>query len=212
VGSTEIDQSIFLFAAFWLAVASFHGPYGTRFILGLALGSGLTRVAWAGLHFDKWTEAPWSLVDATGGFCVLALPLGFLLVAPYGASPWFAQAYRASAARALAPALAMSRIGCCWVGCCGGLVSGVGFTHSVAGYEVLAWTVLALALRRVSDAQAPGLFLFAFGALRLLLEPLRATPPLGEPGVEIGLIASLWMGVGLISVYLDHRMRVRWSL
>jgi prolipoprotein diacylglyceryltransferase len=85
-------------------------------------------------------------------------------------------------------------------------------THPVAGYEVLAWTVLAFALRRVSDAQAPGLFLFAFGALRLFLEPLRAAPPLGEPGLEIGLVASLWMGVGLISVYLDQRLRGRCSL
>ena len=195
-----------------MAVSSYRGPHGSRFVLALVLGAGLTRVAWAGLHFEKWLEAPWSLVDATGGFCVLALPLGFLLVAPYGTSPWIAQAYRASAARALAPALAVSRIGCCWAGCCGGLVSGVGLTHPVAGYEVLAWAVLTFALRRVSDAQAPGLFLFAFGALRLFLEPLRATPPLGEPGVEVGLIASLWMGAGLISVYLDHRLRVSCSL
>lgn len=211
MGSTEIDQSIFLFAAFWLAVASFRGPEGTRFILGLALGAGLTRVAWVGLHFQKWLEAPWSLVDTTGGFCVLALPLGPLLVAPYGTSPKAAQAYRASAARALAPALAMSRIGCCWVGCCGGLASGTGFTHPVAAYEVLGWTALAFALWRVSDAHAPGLCLFAFGALRLFLEPLRATPPLGEPRVEIGLIASLWMGVGLMSAYLDRRLRARCS-
>ena len=178
--SPGIDQSIFLFAAFWLAVASFRGPYGMRFILGLALGAGLCRVAWAGLHFHEWLEAPWSLVDTTGGFCVLALPLGLLLVAPYGTSPKAAQAYRASAARALAPALAMSRIGCCWLGCCGGLASGIGFTHPVAAYEVLGWTALAFALRRVSDAHALGLCLFTFGALRLFLEPLRATPNLGE--------------------------------
>ena len=100
MASNEIDQSIFLFTAFWMAVSSYRGPHGSRFVLALVLGAGLTRVAWAGLHFEKWLEAPWSLVDATGGFCVLALPLGFLLVAPYGTSPWIAQAYRASAARA----------------------------------------------------------------------------------------------------------------
>ncbi|MEE3328180.1 MAG: hypothetical protein VX252_12660 [Myxococcota bacterium] len=205
VWPTGIDLSFFQGAAFWVAVFFFRGRFGTRFIVGLVLGAMLTRLAWAGLHFSVWLEAPWSLIDQSGGFCVLALPLGPLLVAPCFSAPAAAQAYRASAARALVPALAFARVGCVWLGCCEGRAFMLGLAHPVAAYEGFFWLGVFFVLRKVSDRKAPGLWLVAFGALRLCLEPLRATPALGEPEVEVAWLASFWLGVGLWTLYFDGR-------
>ena len=200
-----LDPWFFPAAAFWWAVLSFGGPSKIRFWMGLALGGVLARLLWAGLHFPLWFEAPWSLIDRTGGFCVLALPLGPFLLAPCRSTSAAARSYRAHAARALIPALALARMGCVWLGCCGGRVEIHGWTHPVALYEAVFWLGLACVMPRIPDRQAPGLWLFAFGAVRLLLEPLRAAPPLGPPELRVGWIALAWLSMGLVMLVFDGR-------
>lgn len=204
--SLALEPSFFHGAAFWVAWTLFPVDSRLRFMIGLTLGALLTRVAWAGLHFSLWLEAPWSLMDRSGGFSVLALPVGLLLVAPYLSAPGGGQAYRAAAARAVVPALAVARLGCVWWGCCGGRVSALGLAHPVAVYEVIFWFGLGLLLRRIPDSQAPGLWLVAFGAIRLGLEPLRSAPPLGPPEVDVSVLAGIWLGLGLLTLYFDRRV------
>ena len=50
---------------------------------------------------------------------------------------------------------------------------------------------------RLSDRWAIPVVLAGFGLIRLGVEPMRATPPLGEPVVPIVAIAAVWVGLGI---------------
>ena len=199
-----LEPSFFHAAAFWLALAFFSGPFRTRFVVGLLLGGALTRVAWAGFHFSLWLEAPWSLIDRSGGFSILGLPLGPLLVTPFLSAPGAGQVYRAAVTRALAPALAVARLGCVVSGCCGGRVGAGGLAHPVAIYETVFWIGFGFMVHRVSDTKAAGLGCVALGGIRLALEPLRSEPPLGPPDVDVSGVAALWILLGVAALCFDH--------
>lgn len=204
-GAPQNFQPFLQFAAFWCSVMLFSGPRPVRFLWGLVLGAGCARLGWAVFHTSAWLTSPWSVVDATGGFTILAVPLGPLLLTPGGVSTRPGLAYRAAVARALTPAFALSRLGCWMVGCCGGKPISEVASHPVALYEIVGWLLLAAGLRRVPVSWVPGVWLMAFGGLRLLLEPLRAVPPLGEPEVEAVWIAGAWMLLGAATWRVDAR-------
>lgn len=189
-------QPCIQFGAFWLAIVRFHGPGGGRFAIGLALGAGFARLGWVLLHGRDWLDFPSTLWDGSGGFTVLGVPLGPLLLTPRGASVQRGLTYRISVARALTPAFALSRLGCVVMGCCGGGRMLEVVTHPVAVYEIIAWLVLSRLLDRMPGDRVSGSWLLAFGGVRLLLEPLRASPSLGEPEIDVAWFAGAWMLLG----------------
>lgn len=205
--AAEHTQLFFQFAAFWWAVWSFQGPHSFRFLMGLALGAGCARLGWAALHASAWFEAPRSVLEAGGGFTLLAVPLGPLLLTPRRGAPQSGLAFRAATARALTPAFALSRLGCWGVGCCTGTPLSEAATHPVALYEVIGWLCLSAFLRSASACHVPGLWLVGFGALRVLLEPFRTLPPLGEPEIDVVWIAVAWMGAGGLTWWFDTQAR-----
>jgi phosphatidylglycerol:prolipoprotein diacylglycerol transferase len=116
---------------------------------------------------------------------------------------------------------AIGRIGCYFAGCCHGRPP-----HPVQLYESAGLALIAFACRRVltrveSGAMAHGsafrLYLFLYGTLRLLLDPLRAD---GRPERVLGLshqqgIALLLIAVALIWPWLSavsrSTNRERWQ-
>ncbi|MAI78067.1 MAG: hypothetical protein CL917_03935 [Deltaproteobacteria bacterium] len=199
-GAFEFTQTFFLSFSFWLAVWSFRGDAGGRFVLGLVLGAIFSRCGWALLHFRVWLQAPLSLWGETGGFTVLALPLGPWLMSLTFPSAAQSVLWRANAVRALLPALALARGGCWWMGCCGGEPFLAGYSHPVAAYEMIGWGILWVVLKRVPDVLASGVFFVGFGAIRWFLHPFRSVPSLGPPEVEITTLALGWIAWGVLSL------------
>ncbi len=178
-------QLLALFGAFWAAVLSYRGDRPVRFVGGLALGAFFAHLGWALLHWPVPGGAR-GLLDPTG-FTVLFLPLGLVLLAP-GAAAW----------RALPRALAVARAGCMAGGCCGGIAAPWGGLHPTPLYEIASLLLLHLGLRRLPDRWVGPAFLAGFGLLRLLVEPWRAPPALGEPWIAAAWIAGCWVAVGLV--------------
>ncbi len=206
-------------AAFWVAVVCFRGAHPLRFIAGLGLGAALARIGWAGLHLDQFAGplgstsfgaglGPLFLIWGAGaGFSLLFVPVGPLCLAPGRPGAGANLAYAAAASRALAPAFAVARLGCVWAGCCGGRrVAELGAhfsaqtsaTYPTAAWELAGWGVVACLLAQAPTRWAPGLFLIAFGGLRLAMEPWRAPPPLGAPLLDPRWIAGAWLVCGLV--------------
>jgi prolipoprotein diacylglyceryltransferase len=97
----------------------------------------------------------------------------------------------------------VAKIGCLTVGCCGGIpVNEISASslrrHPTALYELAGFVLLDAALRGRSDAWVAPVFGFGFGAIRLVVEPLRATPPLGEPAIPALLLAGAWLVASLL--------------
>lgn len=170
--------------AFWIAVVLYAAERGhLRFILGLGLGALLAHLGWGLLHLPESIENPAWLLEP-GAATVLFVPLGVLLLAPWR--------------EALAPlplALAAARAGCLPFDCC--------YEPGWRGaLEIAALVSLHFVIR-----QRPATTAFAvcagLGALRLLLEPMRApTPPLA---LQPWMLASLWVvGGALIGARLQH--------
>jgi hypothetical protein len=165
-------------AAFWTALSLYarrRGPRPARFACALALGAAFAHGGWLLLHATATWPAlrarPGLLLDPSLGYCVLFLPLGPLLL------------QRSPAAFASLPlALAVARLGCLAAGCCQG----------ARLYEIAGFLALHVAVAR-AHAPAVPIVLGGIGALRLLLDPLRAAPPLGAPLVPAAAIAAAWM-------------------
>ncbi len=201
-------------AAFWVAVLTYRGEFPLRFVLGLGLGALLARLGWGLLHWPQlfpfvWPPAgglegvrsllQWFLPGS--GFSLLFVPLGPLLVVPWRRGIGVCTRFGAAAGRSLAPAFAVARLGCVLAGCCPGLPmdAAVGGRplYPTTLFELLGWGLTSLLVARVPDHRVPGLLLLAFGGLRLITEPWRAPPPLGDPVIDPGWIAVAWFAAGL---------------
>jgi prolipoprotein diacylglyceryltransferase len=212
-------QPWILCAAFWLAVWGGRRA-GPRLLAGLALGGLLAHAGWLLLHLDRWMAAIAELpgaglpllvrgaLDPLRGHSLLFLPLGLLVVmrAP-GMRCGATSVQMAAAFRALVPALAVARVGCLTSGCCHGLPTDLpwamplagegGRVHPVPLYEILCWLLLAAALGRLPERLVAPFFMIGFGATRLIVEPWRAPPPLGEPWIPVQLVAAIWVAAGI---------------
>jgi membrane protease YdiL (CAAX protease family) len=190
-----LAHAAFACAALWTALRLYRGPRPLRFAAGLALGALLSHLGWAALYADAGAMQAAVLADLAAGHCVLFLPLGPLLLAR-GAASW----------RALPLALAVARLGCLAAGCCGGVEAPWG-RHPAPIYEGALALGLHFTLRAAPAARAGALFALGFGLARLLVEPLRAPPPLGEPLVHPAALAGLWLAAGALALAAAARPR-----
>lgn len=207
--SGALLQAAALAAAFCVAFALARRDPGARrtparLAAGLALGAGFAHLGWAALHPGAVRAAPAALLDPTRGYCVLFVPLGVLCAAPLRGRA--RTAHLAASFGALPAALAVARLGCLAAGCCLGTPSAQpwsvpdghgGRAHPVAAYDALGSAALHLALRPARGPLRGGLALAGLGGLRLLQEPLRASPPLGAPAIAPGWLAACWLAAGL---------------
>lgn len=182
-------------AAFWTALLLYsrraRPARPIRFACALVLGAALAHAGWLLLHLPALAPAlrarPQLALDPLVGFCVLFVPLGPLLLER--SAPAFAS---------LPFAFAVARLGCLAAGCCAGLPTRPGSSagqHPVALYEIAGWLALGVAVSRADARCVAPLVLAGFGALRLLLDPLRSIPALGAPVVPPLALAGAWGGV-----------------
>ena len=183
--------------AFWMAIFVYlrrggEAESGSRFVAGLALAGASAHLGWAFLHLDDVMAHPRALLNPAVGHSVLFAPLGILALAPGRRAP--RERYLAAALGCLPQAFAVARLGCLACGCCHGIQAVFGADATplceIAGLLALAgWT------RRLPAAWVGPATLSGFGSIRLLTEPFRAPPPLGEP-----LIAPTALGIGWIAI------------
>jgi hypothetical protein len=191
--SLALLQPVAWSAAFWTALSLYArrgGPRPARFAYALVLGAAFAHGGWLLLHAPQTWPAlrarPDLLLDPSLGFCVLFLPLGPLLLE---LSP--------AAFASLPLALAVARIGCLAAGCCDG----------ARLYEIVGLLALHAAVGS-ARAHAVPIVLGGIGALRLLLDPLRAAPPLGAPLVPAAAIAAAWMLVAAALAWRQVESRI----
>lgn len=218
----DVLQPVALCAAFWLAVARLRGEARAGQVAGLALGAAFGHAGWLLLHADRLTSVRELLADPLRGYCVLFVPLGPALVAALQRDAAARRAFAAEAARVLPAALLCARVGCVLAGCCGGVpfdrtIDGGGlfdrFAEAVGGgrhptalYDAAGLLALDLGMRRArSERQRIALFAIGFGAIRLAVESWRASPPLGEPWIEVENVAGLWVAAGLVAALRERR-------
>lgn len=219
-------QLFALFAAFWVAVIGYarrqpdprwHG----RFLAGLVLGAGLGHWVWLGLHLPTALEDPWGAIFSVTGLTLLPVPLGFLLTAPWGAGSEARNAYWTASLGSLPLAFATARIGCLAAGCCHGVPTGMasglqpsgelGGVHPTPLYEIAGWITLWFMTRRVPETWIPATVLGGVGAVRLVIEPWRASPPMGDPVVSPEALAAGWIAVGGLISPVGRRAMARFS-
>lgn len=196
-------QIVVLWAAFWTALFSFRrrdpgNAAALRFVLALGCGAGLAHLGWALLHLPRVCRHPAVLLDGSRGFTLLTVPLGVFLAVPWRRPRPARERFLATALRALPLAFAVAKLGCLAAGCCGGIPVNEKRLHPTAFYELAGFVLLGAALRGRSDPWVPAVFAFGFGAIRLVVEPLRATPPLGEPGIPVAVLAGAWLVASLL--------------
>jgi hypothetical protein len=192
--SVALLQLVAWCAAFWTALFLYTRRSGAvqplRFACALALGAALSHVGWVLLHAPAIWPAirtrPGLLIDPSLGYCVLFLPLGPLLLE------------RSAAAFASLPlALAVARLGCLTAGCCHGTPTSapwaVAGLHPTALYEIAGFLALHGVVSYTEARFAAPFVLGGIGALRLLIDPLRAAPLLGAPIVPPVAIAAAWL-------------------
>jgi hypothetical protein len=179
-------QSVLLLAALWTAIATYRGTRPVRFVLGLVAGCISARIGWALLHLPMVAAHPGSILQESAGFTILFFPLGPLLIAREAAT-W----------RALPLPLAVARLGCLAAGCCGGVAAPWG-VHPTPVYEAIGLVVLHFYSRAPGRAGGRSVFLIGFGLERILVEPFRASPPLGEPVVAPVLVSVCWVLAGFL--------------
>jgi hypothetical protein len=211
------------FAAFWAAVIGFASwqervRERRRFLIGLTIGAALAHFGWAALYLPLVAEQPRVLLEPTLGYCVLFLPAGLLIAAPWRARPPLREEWLAAAFGALPLALGIARLGCRAAGCCHGVATDVPWAiaarggppqHPTAWYEIAGLVALHLAIRRLPRAAVPGAVMIGFGAIRLAVEPWRAAPPLGAPLVPAAVLAAVWVAAGaaFLAPVLDRNRR-----
>lgn len=206
-------HALTLIGAFWTAALCFAIKGGdqrdaARFVAGLALGAAASHLGWALLHPRTVLLQPLLLLDPAAGYTVLTLPLGLIASVPWRARARRRSHYLATALGTLPLAIAVARIGCWISGCCYGIATQLPWGVVVAGeptpvhpvpvYEALGWVGVFALLQRVDRAWVAAAVLIAFGALRLMLEPLRAAPPLGPPAIAPAWIALAWLALGIL--------------
>jgi hypothetical protein len=183
--------------AFWMAIAVYlkrggEAESGSRFVTGLVLAGASAHLGWALLHQGDVAAHPRALLNPTVGHSVLFAPLGILVLAPGERA--LRERYLAAGLGSLPQAFAVARLGCFASGCCHGTRAVFGADAAllceVAGLLALAgWT------RRLPAVWIGPATLWGFGTLRLLTEPFRAPPPLGEPLIAPAALASGWIAV-----------------
>ncbi len=194
--SLALLQPVAWCAAFWTALFLYRRRAGParlhHFALALVLGALLAHAGWLLMNTPGvWRAArarPGLLLDPSFGFCVLFVPFGLLLLE------------RSAAAFASLPlALAVAKLGCLAAGCCHGTPTSapwaVASLHPTALYEIAGLLALHGAVSRAEARFAAPLVLGGIGALRLLIDPLRAAPPLGAPLIPPGAIAAAWLAL-----------------
>jgi hypothetical protein len=204
-------QPVALCAAFWTALFLYSRRarplQPVRFACALALGAALAHAGWLLLHAPVVWPAirarPGLLIDPSLGFCVLFVPLGPLLLE------------RSAAAFASLPlAFAVARLGCLAAGCCLGAPTGalwaVAGLHPTALYEIAGLLALQGAVWRADPRFLAPLVLGGTGALRLLIDPLRVTPPLGAPIVPAAAIAVAWLTLAGVLAWRRGGSAFRW--
>lgn len=179
-------QSGLLLAALWTAVATYRGTRPVRFVLGLLAGCVSARLGWTLLHLPTVAAHPASILHESAGYTILLFPLGPLLIARDDAS-W----------RALPLPLAVARLGCLAAGCCGGVAAPWG-VHPTPVYEAIWLVGLHFCSRAPRRTGGLSIFLVGFGFERILVEPFRADPPLGEPVVAPVLVSVCWVLAGFL--------------
>jgi len=196
--SVALLQPVAWWAAFWTALVLYTGrarpARPLRFACALSLGAALAHGGWLLLHAPAVWPAirarPALLLDPSLGFCVLFLPLGPLLLE------------RSAAAFASLPlALAVARLGCLAAGCCQGTPTAMPWAvaglHPTSLYEIAGLLVLHGVVARAEVRVSAPLVLGGIGALRLLIDPLRAAPPLGAPILAPAAIAAGWLAIAV---------------
>jgi prolipoprotein diacylglyceryltransferase len=186
-------QLALLCAAFWTAVLRYRGERPERFVVGIVLGAAAGHLGWAALHAPEVRAHPWALLDPAVGFCVLFVPLGLLLCER-----------SAAAFRTLPLALAAARLGCIAGSCCQGTPTALPWAvrglHPTPLYEIAGLLLLHAASRGVADGHLVPWVLGGLGLVRLVVEPLRAAPPLGEPLLPSAWIAGAWIVLSLTCI------------
>jgi hypothetical protein len=181
--------------AFWVAILAYlnrggEAKSGSRFVTGLALAGASAHLGWAFLYLEEVIAHPRALLDPAAGHCVLFAPLGILATAPGNREA--RDRYLAAALGSLPPAFAVARLGCLAGGCCHGNLAFFG-VDAIPLCEIAALLTLTVCTRHLPVRWVGPVTLAAFGALRLLTEPLRAPPPLGEPVVAPTQLAFGWI-------------------
>jgi prolipoprotein diacylglyceryltransferase len=207
-----------LSGAFWVGVALLARSQerGVRSLLGLALSGALAHWGWCVQHAAAIDAQVW--LDPARGATVLALPLGFLLAAPWHLGRTRVLRFLGSGWLALLPCLAVARTACLVAGCCPGrllelAVAWGGLSllrHPVELYEIVAWVALWWLLSRVPIERVPALFALSFGATRLLVCPLRA-PASSATSAHFSpeAFAVTWIAAGLLGICLRRHYRLR---
>ncbi len=200
-----------LSAAFWVAFALYRrsepGGHGQlRFLVGLAVGVVLAHLGWALLYFDRIVSEPRMLLQPAG-WCVLFVPIGPLVTAPWRGGRRRREQFWRSATASLPLALATARLGCLGAGCCHGVPTDLPFglwladdtdeRHPTALYDIAGLVLLHATATWAPPRWVPPIVLGGFGLLRLAIEPWRAAAPLGAPLLAPEWIAALWVGVAL---------------
>ena len=209
-------------AAFWTAVIGFAAwqervRFAGRFLVGLTAGAALAHFGWAALHLPLVLEQPRALLLPTLGYSVLFVPLGLLLSAPWRATRDHRDTWFTAAFGALPLAFAVARLGCLAGGCCHGVLANVPWAigepprHPTALYDIAGLVGLHLVIRRLPRDSVPSAVLIGFGAIRILVEPWRAAPPLGDPLVHPAVLAAAWIATGALISAAGQRMIGRWN-
>ncbi len=197
-----------------VAVARAQYARDTRWeaALGLMLGVALSHGVWSLLHAGSPSAALARALDPSSGFTLLAVPLGPILLGGFaqlracGARRERARAQRRSDAVLLALPLgfAVARAGCVVAGCCAGIARtwppGLFVLPRVpmAALEIAGWSCCAALLPRVPARLRAPAFCMAFGGLRLLLEPLRASAS-DTGAVPAPLLAPAWLAAAWLA-------------
>jgi prolipoprotein diacylglyceryltransferase len=209
---------VILSLAFWIGVALLaRSPErGVRSVVGLAISASLAHVGWCIQHAGAIEAGIW--LEPARGATVLALPLGFLLAAPWRLGNARVLRFLGTCSIALLPCLAVARTACFVADCCLGRAlehpmtwGGVSITrHPVELYEIALWVICWWILRRVAIELVPGLFALGFGVARLLLCPLRA-PATSAVYAHFSPedFAAAWIAAGLIGICLRRHNGLR---
>lgn len=179
---------------------------------GLVVGALLAHLGWCALHAEQVVSRPLWLLDPLSGQSLLFVPLGPLLLAHWSRMEGRDDDFLAASFRALPFALATARAGCVAAGCCEGvplvlpcwMVSADEHRHPVAVYEIVCWLLLGIWLARRPTRVVVPAFPIGFGALRLLVEPLRAAVDGLEAWPPVWLIALGWLAWGLGAFFRLH--------
>ncbi len=215
-------QLLALSGAFWVALTRYRSrePEGQgRFAVGLVLGALCAHLGWALCYADRIVTAPAVLLQPAG-WSVLFVPLGVLVMAPWGGAPGLRRRFFDSAAASLPLAFATARLGCLAVGCCHGpliaapwgerLGLDVVTRHAVVLVDIAGLLLLDRITDRVSSRSRVPVALGGFALLRLAAQPWRARPSLGEPWLDPLWMAGLWIAIaGRAWIGGDRRLEPR---